>query len=229
VTPVAGVHLDLTSTIKMGDIGMMSCRPTLPEPIAPTDSEGHSRIPGLSPERPVTVQIVPGEGFRGERMFMKGDTARAHAKPGTEEVVLTIGGGGETFRFPIAADETDGPPDGAEVSLSVPAGYGGAPPPQKGKVVGRDLVIDHLTERHINILATAADGSSAIVRILGEARKTKIGSDAKFKKPRVLTVTAHDRSGRPLAGYLVHVRAPETIPSARRSRSARMAAHASTA
>ena len=143
---------------------------------------------------------------------MQADTARAHAKPGTEEVVLTMGGGGETFRFPIVADETDGPPDGAEVSLSVPAGFGSAPPPPKGKVVGRDLVIDHLTDRHINILATAADGSTAIVRILGDARKTKIGSDAKFRKPRALAVTAHDRKGDPLAGYLVQCRSPGNNP-----------------
>jgi hypothetical protein len=43
----------------------------------------------------------------------------------------------------------------------------------------------------------------ARLRITAEARATRVGSEAKFKKPRSLLVTVHDRAGAPLAGELV--------------------------
>jgi hypothetical protein len=209
--PVAGQRLNLMTTVSTENRGMFSYPPTLPYLVKPTDAEGRSVIAGLSPERAVTVTAAADGSQFGWGGSLDG-SARAQAKPGTEEVVLTVGEGGETFTFPIVADETDGPPDGAELKLSVPEGYGGAPPPALGKVAGRNVVIDGVTKGCINILATADDGTRALLRILGEARNTKVGSEAKFKRPRTLFVTAHDRAGKPLSGEVVHCRSQGNSP-----------------
>ena len=103
-----------------------------------------------------------------------------------------------------------GPPDGAVVKLGPPPFWGGVPPPPQGRVVGRALVVDHLSGLCREFLATAEDGSMALLKI-------EDGADAKFKRPRTLAVSARDRTGVPLAGYVVELRSrgtEENCPSA---------------
>ena len=176
------------------------------DPIPPTDAAGRTVISGLPTGRSLTVEVIPSGGPDWTRMGHLADRPRATAEPGAEEVVIVLAAGGETFAFPIVPDETDGPPDGAEVKLSVPEGHGGAAPPSKGKVVGRDLLIDRVAPRCSNILATAPDGTVAQLSISREGRRTGVGSDAKFKRLRALVVAAHDRKGTPLAGLVVQCR-----------------------
>src|SRR5207247_8298980 len=136
--------------------------PCTADPLGPSVAEGHILLIGLSPEHPVTVNVSRSEQSEVTRPF--GSSVRGTAKPGEPELVVTVPTG-ETFTFPIVTDETDGPPDGATVMLSVPQGYGGAEPPPTGKVVGRDLRIDRVTKDCINILARADDCTAAVGRI----------------------------------------------------------------
>ena len=136
-------------------------------------------------------------------MDLLGDAQKATAEPGTPELVLRISAEGATHAFPIVADEVAGPPDGAVVELGPPPFWGGVPPPPQGRVVGRTLVVDHLSEVCREFLATAEDGSMALLKI-------EDGAEAKFKRPRALTVSARDRTGVPLAGLVVELRSRGT-------------------
>jgi hypothetical protein len=190
---------------------------TMPhDPILPTDASGRTMVSGIPTGRSVTVEVVPPDGSDALRFL--DDRPRATAEPGAEEVVIVLGTGGETFTFPIVPDETDGPRDGGEVTLSVFEGHGGAAPPSKGKVAGRNLVIDRISTQCSNFLATAADGSVAHLSISKEARSTGIGSDAKFKRLRVLVVEVRDRKGTPLAGIVVQCRTRGNVPIGRPAR-----------
>lgn len=201
--PCPGVKLAAQSVAKSGERLMTSFEASTAEPIAPTDANGKTVVTGLSTEYPVTFSIVDRRAL-DFRMRMSGETPQGTAKPGDEMLVINIPAG-ETFTFPIVADETEGPPDGSTVTLKVPPGYGGGMPPETGKIVGRSIVIDRVPARGINLLATARDGTMAIVRILGDARKTKIGSEAKFKTPRKLTVSVRDRGGNVPRGVSVRI------------------------
>jgi hypothetical protein len=194
----------VTSIVRTSQYGMSAFGAPLPRSIARTNADGRTVVEGLAPDQAVEVEVVPADAVPSS--YPRMNDTRTKVEPGAAEVVLLLNGGGETFTFPLEADETDGPPDGAEIRLSALPGTSSAPPPAKGKVVGRNLVVEHLTERTRSALATAPDGSMARLRISNDQMAAKVGSEARFKRPRALVVTVRDRFGAPLAGLLVQCR-----------------------
>ncbi|MCA9322194.1 MAG: hypothetical protein KDB53_15750, partial [Planctomycetes bacterium] len=181
--PVEGVALQASCHAQVGP-KMGAAFPAITSlPIPPTDADGRSVLRGLSRAHAVTVTVQLPKTYDLQGRFEPAPHARA--EPGADSLEVLIPAG-VTYRFPIVVDETPGPDDGAVVRLSVPRGYGGAAPPSTGRVVGRDVVVEGASEHCMNILAMAEDGSMAILRLLREAKKTHIGSDAKFKLPRTL-------------------------------------------
>jgi hypothetical protein len=75
--PVAGVEVEVSSTVEFANRDRVVMERPVPHPIPPTDDEGRTSIEGLAPDRPVSLRIVP-----------LGCVTPDAIVPGTEQVVL---------------------------------------------------------------------------------------------------------------------------------------------
>jgi hypothetical protein len=176
-----------------------------PPAIPPTDSAGRTRILGRGFEPLRLAAVLPGE------REARADAPRVDVAPDSVHARVTLRRA-RTVRWEVRDGERPRPAEGAEVRVAEArlfshpffaealageddlASWGA----RRGRIDGRDLVVDGLDGREVRLVARSPDGSLALLRAAAGAGR---GEPTRFLLPRRLEVVVRDEDGRPVTDF----------------------------
>jgi hypothetical protein len=176
-----------------------------PEPIAPTNAEGRTRIVGVGPKDRLSVRALvtdeptPPWGPPGATAAVPPDASEVRIEVHPHRVV----------RWPVTAGDAPIPEEGAVLRLRPIPGGGGSS--GKDARIEGGQVVALFPPGYGSATAVAPDGSLARLWVQDGS---DTGQPTSFFRPRTLEVVVRDESGNPQAGVAIHPRQQGNNPVA---------------